>query len=162
MDPNLLQLIIAAGLTVVGLLIVVLIWRRAKWRTIVTWLGLALLPLGLYLLGLVPALIDGWNTLVNWYWTTMAPWSDPLRIAGAVVGGLAVLFLLISRFIPPKPRVRREPTDTATPVRRERPVYDDRAVDSGPEDTAKLPAGATRASDEDAEVTEILKKRGIS
>lgn len=167
MTPEILQMIISIALTALGLVIVVLRWKYAKWRTLVTLLGLSLLPLGLYLLGLVPLLVDGWTTMSNWYWTTMAPWNDPVRIAGTVVGGLGILLLVISRFIPSRPRAIPE-ASIDVPVEAQRrpvqstPIPTAAIKTEGSESTARIPTTQASDDDEDAEITEILKRRGIA
>jgi hypothetical protein len=152
MDPNLLQLLVCAGLTLLGLIITALLWPRARWRTVIFWLGLSLLPIAVYLVGLLPTLVDLWNTLALWYqgltWTMLA-------MAGVAIGGLGVLLMIISRLLPHKPRAKKTPAASDSQVARQRPDYG-----SSPQGASTSSStGATSA--DDPEVTEILKRRGI-
>ena len=60
MDPNVLHLVVAAVLTVVFVVITALVWSRAQVKTVFWWIGLSLLPMGLYLLGLAPAVVGAY------------------------------------------------------------------------------------------------------
>jgi hypothetical protein len=107
MDFSFPVLATVLGWTLLGLLIVVVLWPRASWKAILAWLGLTLLPLGLYLVGLAQHLIDAWNALALW-WQGLV-FTVPV-LAGLSVLGLAVLLLLVSRLIPYRKRVRKPKT----------------------------------------------------
>ncbi|WP_040157375.1 hypothetical protein [Nigerium massiliense] len=161
-------LIVCAGLSALGLIITVLCWPRARWRTVIAWLGLSLLPIALYLAGLAPLLIDAWNVLVEW--SRQLP-SMPVQMVGAALGGLGILLIVISRFLPRRPRRPRvEQTEQPQELTRRRPVYDDpaqqgrtRSYTGGSTSSANGRTASTSggASAEDAEVADILKRRGI-
>ncbi|MCX4745163.1 hypothetical protein OG455_06425 [Kitasatospora sp. NBC_01287] len=79
----------AAGLVVAGLHA----WRR-RWRRATRWAGLALLPAGVYLTGLVPVGTAIGHAVGHWVsGLVFAPrvWS------GIVLLGLAVLLIVLSR-----------------------------------------------------------------
>jgi len=100
--------------TVLGLLLVALIWKRAPVKAIMAWLGIALIPLGLWLVGLSQAAIDGWNTLATW-WQGLV-WTLPVMI-GLGVLGLAATLLVVSRFVPTRSRTAKQP-DNPSPAPR--------------------------------------------
>ena len=111
MDLSTWVMIVAIGSTTLGLLLVILLWSRAPWKAVVAWLGIALLPLGLWLAGLSQAAIDGWNTLAVW-WQSLV-FTLPVLI-GLSLLGLAATLLLVSRLVPNRPR-KRKPKDEITP-----------------------------------------------
>ncbi len=123
-----LEWAICIGLFVLGLVLVALIWRRAPLRASIWWLGLALLPLGALLSGMVPTLIDVWNSLALWFQRVMVQPIANTILAGLVVLGLGLLLMLVSRVIPYRKRDRRSATartgTTTTTVSRNKPVYD--------------------------------------
>ena len=120
MDQNLLHLLVAGGLTLIGVIITAIIWRAAKVRTVVWWLGLSLIPISVYLLGLSQQTVDAYTTLRAWYdGLTLTPmvWT------GFAALGLGVLLMLVSRVIPARPRKKRAaapavPAAPASPRRR--------------------------------------------
>ena len=113
MDLSAWVLVAVIGWTVLGLLLVAFLWSRAPWKAVLAWLGLTLVPLGLWLVGLSQAAIDGWNTVALW-WQGLV-YSLPVLI-GLSVLGLAIGLLVISRVVPTKPRNRKpKPTPTTTP-----------------------------------------------
>lgn len=115
MDLSTLVMIVVIGWTVVGLILVAAIWSRAPWKAVLAWLGIALLPLGVWLVGLWRAAIDGWNTLAAW-WAGLV--FDIPAIIGLSVLGLAALLLVLSRLVPNRPRTRKtKPTPSVTSSR---------------------------------------------
>lgn len=150
LDPVLLQLIVAAGLTLLGIIITALIWKRAKVRTVVFWLGLSLVPISIYLLGLAPQVVGAYETLRLWYGTLTL---TPVVWVGVGLFGLGVLLMLVSRVLPDRPR--RKPATPATPPATARPP-------APATQTRPLPANQPTPPDQEMdEVTEILRKRGI-
>jgi len=100
--------------TVLGLLLVALIWKRAPVKAILAWLGIALIPLGIWLVGLSQAAIDGWNTLATW-WQGLV-FTMPVMV-GLGVLGLAAGLLVLSRFVPTRPRTPKQPDNPPTASR---------------------------------------------
>ncbi|MBK8446498.1 MAG: hypothetical protein IPL41_07415 [Micropruina sp.] len=116
-------MIVVLAWTVLGLLLVALIWTRAPWKAVLAWLGIALIPLGLWLVGLSQAAVDGWNTLAGW-WQTLI-FTMPVLI-GLSILGLAALLLLVSRLVPTRPRNRKPKTpssNTTIPPATSSPTY---------------------------------------
>ncbi len=135
-------------------------------RTLLVGIGLALLPLGLFLTGLSDLLVSGIESLIAWVnrteWTNTMTW-------GSGIGGLGILLIVAARFLPgAKPRQERE--DGAS---RERPAAKRSgtkpAVTKGDQQAARpAPRPGGTASRKDAagdddldEIEDILKKRGI-
>lgn len=139
MDLSTWVMIAVIGWTVVGLVLVAGMWSRAPWKAVLAWLGIALLPLGLWLIGLSQAAIDGWNTLATW-WQGLV-YTLPVLI-GLSVLGLAVALLVISRLVPTRKRTRK-PVSIATPERitpaAEPPVYRQPPARNEAEQTLILP-----------------------
>lgn len=157
MDPNLLALAICSGLTLVGIMITALIWTHAKVKTVVWWFGFSLIPIAVYLLGLIPQTIGAYETLRLWYGTLT---FTPIVWTGIALGGLGVFLMLVSRLIPAKPRKKKDapalrPTGGLPAASTPRPAV-------APPATQPMPAQsqATPADDMD-EITQILKRRGI-
>lgn len=158
MDPQLLHLLVAGGLTLAGIVVTAIIWRSAKVRTVVWWLGLSLLPVSVYLLGLSQQVVDAYDTLRSWYASLTL---TPVVWVGVVLFALGVVLMLVSRVIPARPRKAPVP---AAPAASGRPATP--AVTPGTAPVAPAPrrTSASQSTPADAdldEVTEILKRRGI-
>ncbi len=97
MDPNILHLAFAGGLTLVLVIITALLWRSAQVKTVFWWIGLCLVPMAVYLAGLAPAVVGAYDTLRLW-WGTLS--FTPVVWTGLVLGGLAAALMLGSRMIP--------------------------------------------------------------
>lgn len=172
MDPNLLHLIVAGGLTLVLVVITALIWSRAQVKTVFWWIGLTLIPMAVYLLGLGPAVVGAIQTLRTWWGMVQ---YTPMEIAGLVLGGLGVLLMLGSRLIPSESAAdrraaRKDKKAAAKGVTQPAPRP---AVGSAPTARptaapAQAPAkpasrGATASKDAEMdEIEELLRKRGIN
>lgn len=118
MELSLWVMIVVIGWTVLGLVLVVLLWSRAPWKAVLAWLGIALVPLGVWLVGLSQAAIDGWNTLALW-WQGLS-YTLPVLV-GLSVLGLAALLLVASRLVPNRAR-KRKPAEQVAPASTP-PVY---------------------------------------
>lgn len=110
MDLSLWVIIVVIGWTVLGLVLVAVLWARAPWKAVLAWLGITLIPIGLWLAGLAQAAIDGWNTLALW-WQGLT-YTLPVLV-GVSLLGLAALLLLVSRLTPNRPRRRRDTGEVA-------------------------------------------------
>lgn len=169
MDPNVLHLVVAVALTLLFVVVTALIWSRAQVKTVFWWIGLALLPLGLYFLGLAPQVEGAVQTLTDW-WNSLT--FTPFQWAGIVLAGLSLLLIVGSRLIPSESRADRraareaKAAKSAPPSRPPAPVKRPPAapqVTSGGAPAAKAgPQGPSTPSDfNDDEITQILKRRGI-
>lgn len=164
-----LSLMITIGVTVFLAAITAGLFARNRGaRTLLMGLGLTLIPPGLYLLGLTDLLVNGVLSIIDWAQRTV---FDTPMLIGAVLLGLGLLMFLVSLAVRPRTREerrapevdrRREPAalrrDTTTGTTRTRTAT--QPVDTGATKPS-APAAAGGASDEDEEIEEILKRRGI-
>jgi hypothetical protein len=146
MGIDFVALAVCIGLTLLGLLITAIIWSRAKWKTIVWWLGASMAPIGIFLLGLVPYTVRAYWALTEW---ANALTFDLAEVFGVGFASVAVGLMLISRVIPAKPRVRK-----SVPEVHVQPVAPASA-------TAVMPVSQATPGDDLDEITEILRRRGI-
>ncbi|GAA1990478.1 hypothetical protein [Kitasatospora viridis] len=134
----------AAGLVLAGLHG----WRR-RWRTATRWAGVALLPAGLYLTGLIPVGTTIGRALGNWAARLVL---DPGVWTGIALLGLAALLLAITGVgRKPKAGGGEQQSAPAAPAAQSRP--------------AVAPSRPARGAAEDlgdfSDIEEILRKRGI-
>lgn len=173
MDPNVLNLAVAVAMTLAFVVVTALIWSRAQVKTVFWWIGLTLLPMGLYLLGLAPAVVGAYETLREW-WGMLT--FTPVVWVGIVLAGLSGLLMLGSRLIPSESRADRRASREAkaaknTPAapagRPPAPAVDRTRPAAPPQVTSGRPpvqrpsSQATPSDANDDEITQILKRRGI-
>lgn len=167
MDPNVLHLVVAGVLTLVFVVITALIWSRAQVKTVFWWLGLTLLPLGVYFLGLGPAVTGAWETLGAW---AAGLQLTPMVWAGIALAGLSALLMFGSRLIPSESRKDRRAAAKTARDKREatggsRPAVASRPTAQPTSAPARPAAQRPQASGGDAEfdeIAELLRKRGIN
>ncbi|HEX2858116.1 MAG TPA: hypothetical protein VHO26_11695 [Propionibacteriaceae bacterium] len=173
------QLIVVLG--AIGLIVLVLAVTAGRWarsrsaRAVLHGLGLALVIAALWIMGFL-ALVLAWvRATIHWVRTTPL---DRTRLIGVVVGALGVLLVLVGSAVSPVSRAearqrRQQRRDRAQAAQTGRPAADRRTPATGPgaatprplekaAPTPAAPAGpAAETSDEDAEIEEILRRRGI-
>ena len=133
------------------------LWARSRGaRPMVGGIGLLLVPLGLYMLGVTRLAYNGVISLIDWaqrtVWTQTMTW-------GAVLAGVGVLLFVVSRFIKTAPhhnRAEKRPATQQSAGRPATPVV--AATRPVAPSTDTKPAAKTA---EDAEVEDILRKRGL-
>ncbi|HET9126737.1 MAG TPA: hypothetical protein VFN73_01535 [Propionibacteriaceae bacterium] len=169
------QLIVVLG--AIGLIVLVLAVTAGRWarsrsaRAMLHGLGLALVIAALWIMGFL-ALVLAWvrSTI---HWVRITP-LDRVRLIGVVVGALGVLLVLVGSAVSPVSRAeaRQRRQQRRDRAQAGRPAADRRtpATTSGAAPrplattttTAAAPgAPAAETSDEDAEIEEILRRRGI-
>jgi len=135
------------GLSLLGVLVIVLAGRRRNKGRVLQGIGLALAPLALYLSGLLRLLWDGVVALVAW--ASRVVLSPPVWIGLSLLALCLVLWVVggfVARRYPPKPRAAVARSGTSQSKRP--PVAPSR--------------GAAPAQDDDmAEIEALLKSRGI-
>ncbi|MBB1484292.1 hypothetical protein H5392_10525 [Tessaracoccus sp. MC1865] len=156
-------LAIAAGVTA----------RVGRVRPLIIGLGLAAIPVGLYLTGLLRLLINGIMSLVDWFqrtvFTNAVAWGLGLLVGGII---LTVVGLMLprkparehaaqpaaGREAPQRNRTRQVPGATAAkPATGTAP-----STPSPAPKPADKPAAVQKGTDpEDAEIEALLRKRGI-
>lgn len=166
MDPNVLHLVVAGVLTLVFVVITALIWSRAQVKTVFWWIGLSLLPLGIYFLGLGPAAEGAWETLLAW---ARALQVTPMVWVGVALAGLSAVLMLGSRLIPSESSKDRRAAARAARDKEKVSGSSRPAVAARPASTTApsrpAPARQGQAAGDDAEfdeIAELLRKRGIN
>lgn len=167
------SLIVTVGLAIVILAVAAgLMARNRSIRALVTGIGLAAIPAGLYLTGLTDLTINGLSSLIAWVqrtpFTRMSAWGVGLIVGGIVVAGIGTLLPKGRRAIDAGEKApensiggRQESPRTAipgtrpTPGQRPAPVAEQRAT---PQKSEKAQKGL---DPEDAEIEALLRKRGI-
>ncbi|GAA4892489.1 hypothetical protein GCM10025789_06940 [Tessaracoccus lubricantis] len=156
-------LAIAAGITA----------RLGRLRPLLIGLGLAAIPVGLYLTGLLRLIINGIISLVAWFQRTV--FTDAVAWGlGLLVGG--VVLIVVGLMLPRKPareRVAPQPAAREVPATGERgrqlpSAGTTRSSTGGPAPSSPAAAAkpaaapAQKGTDpEDAEIEALLRKRGI-
>lgn len=165
MDPNVLHLAIAAGLTLICVIITALIWRRAQVKTVFWWIGLCLVPMAIYLAGLGPAVVGAYETLRYW-WGTLT--FTPVVWTGLILGGIATFLIVGSRLIPSESYAdRRAERKAAAKAAKDAPAAKPTqrtsvAAKPSPSAAAAQPARQSPGDDDFDEIADILRQRGIN
>lgn len=158
MNISLLTTII---LMVLFLAITIGVWaRHHRVRPIVWGLGLTLIPLGSYLLGTTDLAVNGVMSLIDWAQRTV--WTDIMTWGAGLLGG-GILLFIIGQFLPKGPKELasggRRP-QAGTQQRPQVGASGKQAPTAGKKTAA--PAGKNSGlSDEDREIEELLRNRGI-
>ncbi|MGA4669890.1 hypothetical protein ACPCG0_08855 [Propionibacteriaceae bacterium Y1923] len=160
----------ALGWTMLG------VQRMRGTRHLLQGIGLVLLPVGLWLLGVMELLVDGAQAIYRFFADGTL---DSMAIAGLVVGGLGVLVFLSSAAVKPVTRADSKERRVARKQAKQQllqaqAAQEQRAVGAGSpsrpaaQEPARTrpqqPTGTAKGgglSSEDAEIEALLKKRGI-
>ena len=150
-----LTLLVTIGLTIVILAVAAgLTARSHRARPAVMGVGLALLPVGLYLTGITQLVADGVRALIDWLmrtpWTTVTSWG-----LGLFLGG--VLLIAVGVFLPRGRRVTPEVAPSPSKAPAGRPQVAQPPAKQAP----AQPAAKKGVDPEDAEIEALLRKRGI-
>ncbi len=156
--PMTAALIITISLMVLFVAVSAGLWaRRPGVRPVMGGLGLVLIPLGLYLFGLIDLAYNGVVSIIDWaqrtLWTTTMTW-------GASLVGVGLLLFLISRFV--RPAQRKVGTQSESPAVATAPVRRPGSSVAGtPQPAVTAAPKQEKKTTEDAEVEDILRKRGL-
>lgn len=152
-----LPLIITISLMVLIAAVSAGLWaRRPGTRPMMGGIGLLLIPLGLFFFGITHLAYNGVISIINWAQHTV--WS-PMMTWGVSLTGVGLLMFLVSRFV--KPAERKTVTES------DRPAVAPQSGAGRPSGTiatrppADKPAPNQGKTSEDAEVEDILRKRGL-
>lgn len=154
-DTVLLPLCVA--LTIVGLLITVLAWRKGRRGRVVQGLGLALAPVALYFTGLLRLVWDAVVAVVGW--AARIVFSPVLWIGLSMLGLCVVLWVvggLVARRTAPTVAKKEKSAVTAGPT-----------ATRGPAKVAAKPSKGAKGSKQAAadpemdEIEALLKSHGI-
>lgn len=144
-------LLLGAALTVVGLIISWVVWRRKGASAGLRAVAWSLLPLAFGLIGLMGLLASLAGQLVRFFGGLV---FDPLAWAGVVVAGVAVVLWTIGRLL----RGRSRPAAPAEQLASTQGRPASPAVGKG----SQGPRSSAGVDDEFAEIEELLRKRGIT
>lgn len=130
--------------------------RRPGARPIMGGIGAILIPLGLYLFGLMDLAYNGVVSIIDWAQRT--PWT-PLMTWGVSLVGVGIILFLVSRFIKPAGRPVAAKPETPAVASTTSGRTGAAAVTTS---AAAQPAPASaKKTAEDDEVEDILRKRGL-
>ena len=146
---------LAAGLTLLGLLIAILAGRRGNKGRLLQGIGLALAPLALYLSGLLRLLWDGVVAVTRW--TSQVVLSPPVW-AGLALLALCLVLWVVGGFV-----ARRTPRRTKADRSAQAPAAKGAApaAVAGRRNTPATRQQAPAQDDDMAEIEALLKSRGI-
>ncbi len=139
------------------------LWARSRGaRPIMGGIGMLLIPLGLYFLGITRLAYNGAISLIDWAQRTT--WSQTMTWGVSLVGVGFLLFVFSRLIKPAQPHVTDKQTRPAVaprpgvqPQGANRP-----STPAVPATTsARRPAPKQEKTTEDAEVEDILRKRGL-
>lgn len=141
------------GLTLLGIIVTALAWRRGNRGRVVQGVGLALAPVALYLSGLMRLLWDGGVALVRW--------AGDVVLSPQIWAGLALLALCLVLWVVGGVVARRNPgrrpkssSKKAVQTSASRPTVTQQTAGRGKAQPAPV-------DDEMAEIEALLKSRGI-
>jgi hypothetical protein len=145
---------LAAGLTLLGLLVAILAGRRGNKGRLVQGIGLALAPLALYLSGLLRLLWDGV--------VAVARWAGHVVLSPPVWVGLSMLALCVVLWVVGGFVARRTPRRTKADRSAKTPAGKN-AAPAAVAGRKNAPASRQPAAQDDdmAEIEALLKSRGI-
>lgn len=128
-------------------------WAHSRGaKPIIGGIGALLVPLGLWFLGVMTLAYNGVASIVDWVGRTV--WDNTMTW-GASLAGAGLLLLVIAGLLKSKPRSKPVPAAAVgKPVKVSSPV-------TAPQAPAKVSAPKPGADPQDAEVEEILRRRGI-
>lgn len=130
--------------------------RRPGARPLMGGFGALLIPLGLYLFGIVDLAYNGVISIIDWAQHTV--WS-PMMTWGASLAGAGLLMFVVSRFV--KPSERKEVTSRHQPAVAPQAAAGRPATSVATTPHAGRPAPKQGKTTEDAEIEDILRKRGL-
>lgn len=141
------------------------LWARSRRaRPIVGAAGVALLLVGLLLLGVTDLTINGVKSIVRWVQRTQ--WDTTMTV-GASLAGVGLLLAIIALLLPKDSKA----PSTSQPDRKRRPVAGQTRPGITPTSTSGVAGtrqsgttsktGKDGLTDEDREIQELLKQRGI-
>jgi hypothetical protein len=147
---------LAVGLTLLGIIITGIAWRRGRRGRAVQGIGLALAPVALYVSGLLGLL---WNGVV-----AIVGWAARVVLSPTVWLGLSLLALCVVLWVVGGLVARHSPSRKAKAAAKadSRPAA---ALPGNPQSAKKQPAPAKNAApvdDDMAEIEALLKSRGIN
>ncbi len=131
--------------------------RHRQVRPALIGLGIAAMVVGLYLTGLTQLVADGVLAVIDWFQQT--PWTDVTTWGVGLLGG-GLLLAVVGAFLPrrAKQAPAASPSKTPPAANASKPQQ----VEKGQTKPAQVQQPKAKGVDpEDAEIEELLRKRGI-
>lgn len=161
-----MSLLVTIVLMVLALCIALGLWARSRRaRPLVAGLGWMVVPLGLWILGVMDLAVNGVMSIVAWLQRTV--WDD-MMTTGAVIAGVGLLCIIVALSLPSAPKERKpveaRPSQRPVGAPAGRPAFDgkvDTSKQASQPRAAAKPGQKTGLSEEDQEIEALLKKRGI-
>lgn len=134
------------------------LWARSRSaRPVVGGIGALLVPLGLFLLGLMQLIYNGAISIIDWVSRTV--WNDVMSW-GAGLAGTGVVLLVIAGFMKHRVRPKAPKAPKAQQVAPSSPGSR-QLTPTKPGTPTTRKKTMSEADPEDAEIEAILRKRGI-
>ena len=140
---------LCVGLTLLGVIVTGVAWRRRRTGRVIQGLGLALAPLALYLTGLLRLLWDGV--------VAVSEWASRVILSPTIWTGLALLALCLVLWVVGGVVARRTANRPAKAVERSSAANRPAVARSGQAQPQQQPP----IDDDMAEIEALLKSRGI-
>lgn len=160
MDPDTALLPLCVALALIGLLATVVLWRsrRASRGRILQGLAWTLVPVALYLTGLLRMVWDAVVTLADWASEVI---FSPAVWAGFSLLGVALVLFVVGGLLVRRSRLRSDSQKAGTGRAADRPEVGRGKQLSNPQSGGAKPGGKQPVDDEMAEIEALLKSRGI-
>lgn len=154
-----LSLLVTIVLMVLILAITVGLWaRHHRARPVVGGIGWMLVPLGLYLFGITDLAVNGVLSIIDWAQRTV--WGDAMTWGAALVGA-GIVLAVVAQFLPKGPKPAQQAPQRPVAGAAGRPQVPGRPAAAKPQ-TGPAPAKSKDGlTDEDREIEELLRRRGI-
>lgn len=141
------------GLTLIGILVTALAWRRGSKGRVLQGLAVALAPVALYFSGLLRLLWDGVVAVVSW--------SSRVVLSPPVWAGLGLLGLCLVLWVVGGLVARRSPRKSKEVAPRPQAAGRAPAVEAAGKGGSAKKSAAPPVDDDMAEIEALLKNRGI-
>ncbi|MGF1430599.1 hypothetical protein [Kitasatospora sp. LaBMicrA B282] len=151
---------ICYALTAAGLVLAGLHGRHRRWRTATRWAGLALVPAGLYLTGLLSVGTEIGRAIGSWATKLV---FDPSVWVGIVLLGVAALLIVLSRIGTGGGEAAADAGGAGRKAGRERKPGKEPVTGQAPAPAIAPKKGKSAAEElgDFSDIEEILRKRGI-
>ena len=149
---------LCVGLSLLGIIVTALAWRRGNKGRVVQGVGLALAPVALYFSGLLRLLWNGVVAVGNW---AAAMILSPTVWFGLGLLGLCVVLWVVGGLVARRSRGRKTAAVPATGRTAALPAASGRAPAKTPAKPAAQGKAAPPVDDDMADIEALLKSRGI-
>ncbi len=163
MSADVFAIIVTIVLAAAGVAAAVLGWRRARSvRAVVRGLSASFMVVGLWVTGVLALLLGGVRAVIDWI--AKQHLSTQMWV-GIVVGGVGIVLYAVSTQLTPvtraEARKRREELAGAPRLAAAPPTGGAAVARPASQRTRRSQDTAVLGADDDAEITQILRKHGI-